>query len=200
MHALLQLVVDVLAMHLQHGAQGSGGARAGLTVAFGGFLLQLRQGFGHGLHGFLAHLRIDGLGLGGRAGLGLGGHCGGFGRQAARHAQLVGPHGHGRQRRVGILSGAAAWATAGWKASQTSSSWEREASSSGGKRASTLGQAASPVSASACSCQRPTSARSTSSAPAHRARAWWREPRCAGPAARRPRAAPAHGAAGLRWS
>jgi hypothetical protein len=54
---------------------------------------------------------------------------------------------------------ATACASALWNASQTASSWPRDASSSGGNFMSTLGQLASACSAAACSCQCATSVR-----------------------------------------
>ncbi|MNK72666.1 hypothetical protein D3C87_921490 [compost metagenome] len=100
MHAGFERRVDQLAVFLEHGAQRSGGAGAGLAVAFGGFLFELGEG---GLHGVLrrgAHGRVD-LGCGGTGGRG------GLGRHhfAARGAQFVGPDGHRRQRRGGIGRG-----------------------------------------------------------------------------------------------
>ena len=103
MHLLLQGVVDVLAVHLEHGAQCRSSTGTGFAMAFGGFFFQRGQRGTHCLQGLLDHFgRHLGLGqarrLGGSGGRSLGG-------QAARGAQLVGPDGHGRQGRIGILGG-----------------------------------------------------------------------------------------------
>ena len=108
MHLLLQRVVNVFAMHLEHGAQRSGSASTGLAVAFGRFFLQRRQGIAHQLVGFFNHLRRH-LGLGSARGLAGSGRSGGRLRgssgQATRGAQFVCPHRHRWQGCSSILCG-----------------------------------------------------------------------------------------------
>ena len=98
MHAGFQRVVDQTAVGLERLAQRVGGAVHVLGVAAGHGLLQQHGAGFHGLLGGGALLRVD-LGLGGLLRLGH--------RLAAGGAQFVGPDGHGRQRRGGVLRGGA---------------------------------------------------------------------------------------------
>ena len=94
-----ELGVDQLAVFLEHVAQRSGGAGAGLAVALGDFLFQLGQ---RGLHGLVAPRRALPDRPSGAAG--LAGAAASAGTPRA-DAQFVGPHRHRRQRRGGIGGG-----------------------------------------------------------------------------------------------
>ncbi|QJW84190.1 hypothetical protein HK414_10885 [Ramlibacter terrae] len=98
MRARFQLVVDQLAVLLQSIAQRRSHAGGGLAVALRDFLFELAERVGDGLDGLGAHFRIDRSLRRARRLLRRG-----FGRQAAGLAQFVGPHGHRRQRRRGVL-------------------------------------------------------------------------------------------------
>ena len=98
-HARFERVVDQAAMGFERLAQRLGGAVRVLGVAGGdGLLQQHGAGFDRLLRG-CALLGVD-LRLGRLVGSGRSGGC-----FAARGADLVGPHGHGRQRRGGVLRG-----------------------------------------------------------------------------------------------
>ena len=99
MHARLQRVVDQAAVGLERGAQRVGGAVHVLGVAGGDGLLQQHHAGFDGLLRGGALLGVD-LGLGR-----LVGRRGGGGGFATGGADLVGPHGHGRQRRGSVGGG-----------------------------------------------------------------------------------------------
>ncbi|MCY1164621.1 hypothetical protein D9M73_45030 [compost metagenome] len=100
-----ELAVDVAYVFLQCLTQVSGDFGRGLAVAFGHFMFEFLDGFLHDGGGLFAqvleHRRVN---------PGLGWACALPGRrrssgQATCHAQLVGPHGHSRQRRSCIVGG-----------------------------------------------------------------------------------------------
>ena len=102
-HLLLQRVVDVFAVDLEHGPQGGCGTGTGLAMTFSRFLFQRCQGFAHHLCGLFHHLGGH-LGLGGSRRFGCSRSGSSLGRQAPRGTQLIGPHGHGGQRRCSVFS------------------------------------------------------------------------------------------------
>ncbi len=198
MHLLLRARVSMcLPCSLSTRAQRRGSPGAGLAMAFGRFLLELGQRVVHGLRGLGDHGRVD-LGLGRRVpGVRL--------RPALRRARRGRRAAHrptparAAAAPAASSAAAAAWASGGLERLPHHEQLRADASSSGGKRASTLAQLASP--ASLVGLVLPVRARRRAALrapPARRARTWSTAPRCAGPAARRPRAAPARGAAGLR--
>ena len=97
MHPRFQGGVQMPTMFLECIAQRGSGPRTGLAMTFADFLLDLLQHRRHGGRGFLPLLLPDG-----GVHFGLGRLRCRVGRQPAGGPQLLGPHGHRRQRRGSV--------------------------------------------------------------------------------------------------